>query len=79
MHNVMSPAVKLLLITIVLVSCLTTMAAVIYPVPASAGISFKNKSECIEYVMDGTKIVKNHAIQGAKVSKQLAEKLCAEY
>ena len=75
----MSPTVKLLLIAIVLVSCLTTMAVVINPVLASAGISFKNKSECMEYVMDGTKIVKNPAIQGAKVSKQLAEKLCAEY
>ena len=57
-------------------SCLITMAAVIHPVFASAGISFKNKSECMGYVMDGAKIVKNHAIQGAKVSKQLAEKLC---
>jgi hypothetical protein len=56
-------------------SCLTTMA-VIHPVLASAGISFKNKSECTGYVMDGAKIVKNHPIQGAKVSKQLAEKLC---
>jgi hypothetical protein len=52
------------------------MAAVIHPVLASAGISFKNKSECMGYVMDGAKIVKNHAIQGGKVSKQLSEKLC---
>ena len=42
------------------------------PVLASAGISFKNKSECMDYAMDGTKVVKNHAIQSAKVSKQLA-------
>jgi len=46
---------------------------------ASAGISFKNKSECREYVMDSAKVIRNHAIQSAKVSKQLAEKLCAEY
>jgi hypothetical protein len=48
------------------------------PVLACAGISFKNKSECMEYAMDDTKVL-NHAIQSAKVSKQLAEKLCAEY
>jgi hypothetical protein len=49
------------------------------PVTASSRISFKNKSECMEYVMDGTNIIRNHAIQNAKVNKQLAEKLCAEY
>jgi hypothetical protein len=55
------------------------MAVVTNPVLASAGISFKNKSECMEYVMDGTKVVRNHAIESAKVSKRLAEKLCADY
>ena len=64
----MGPTIKLLLIAIILVSCLTTMAVVINPVLASAGISFKNKSECREYVLDGT-IVLNHAIQSAKVSQ----------
>ena len=49
------------------------MAAVTNSVLASAGISFKNKSECKEYVMDGTKVVRDHAIQSAKVSKELAE------
>lgn len=44
------------------------MAVVINPVLASAGISFKNKSECREYVLDGTKVL-NHAIQSAKVSQ----------
>jgi hypothetical protein len=77
--TLISPIIKLLLIAIVLASCLTTMAVVINPVLAYAGISFKNKSECMEYAMDGTKVVKNHTIQSAKVSKQLAEKLCAEY
>jgi hypothetical protein len=28
------------------------------PVLASAGISFKNKSECMEYAMDGPKLLK---------------------
>jgi hypothetical protein len=79
MYNVMSPTVKLLLTAIILVSCLATMAVVTNPVLASAGISFKNKSECMEYVMDGTKVVRNHAIESAKVSKRLAEKLCADY
>ena len=72
MHNVMSPTITVM----ILVSCLATMAVATNSVLASAGISFKNKSECREYVMDGTKVVRNHAIQSAKVSKQLAEKLC---
>jgi hypothetical protein len=79
MYHVMSPNLKLLLTAIILVSCLATMAVVTNPVLASAGINFKNKSECMEYVMDGTKVVRNHAIESAKVSKRLAEKLCADY
>lgn len=79
MHNVISPSRKLPLTVMILVSCLARMAVVTNFGLASAGISFKNKSECREYVMDGAKVVRNHAIQSAKVSKQLAEKLCAEY
>jgi hypothetical protein len=33
----------------------------------------------MEYVMASTSVVRNHALQKAKVSKELAEKLCAEY
>lgn len=79
MHNLMTQTIKLLLLVAVLVSCLATAAVVSNPVTASSRISFKNKSECMEYVMDGTNIIRNHAIQNAKVNKQLAEKLCAEY
>jgi hypothetical protein len=79
MHNVMSSTIELLLIVAVLVSCLATMAVVSNPVFASSRISFKNKSECMEYVMEGTNVIRNHDIQSAKVNKQLAEKLCSEY
>jgi hypothetical protein len=33
----------------------------------------------MEYVIDSTSVVRNHALQNAKISKELAEKLCAEY
>jgi hypothetical protein len=71
-QSVMSLSVGLLL-----VASLATMAMVSNP--AFAGTGFKNKAECMEYVIDGTKVVRNHALQSAKVSKELAEKLCAEY
>ena len=46
---------------------------------AFAATGFKNKSECMEYVIEDIYVVINHALKSAKVSKQLAEKLCAEY
>lgn len=54
MHNVMSPTITVM----ILVSCLATMAVATNSVLASAGISFKNKSECMEYAMDGPKLLK---------------------
>ncbi|MFL6338758.1 MAG: hypothetical protein ACJ718_06600 [Nitrososphaeraceae archaeon] len=74
MQGVMSLSIILLLI-----ASLATMAVVLNPAFAGSRLLFKNKSECIEYVIDGTSIVRNHALQKAKVSKELAEKLCAEY
>jgi len=47
------------------------------PVLASAGQLQKYRVYGICY--GWSKVVKNHAIQSVKVSKQLAEKLCAEY
>ena len=45
----------------------------------AARIHFKNKAECIDYVIHGAYVVRNHASQSLKVSKQVAKKLCAEY
>jgi hypothetical protein len=77
MQSVMSLSRRLFLVAMVIAASLTTMATVSNP--AFAGTGFKNKAECIEYVIDSTKVVKNHAIQNAKVNTELAEKLCAEY
>ena len=33
----------------------------------------------MEYVIDSASVVRNHALQNAKISKELAEKLCAEF
>jgi hypothetical protein len=73
MQGVMSLSIVLLLLAL-----LATMAVVSNPAFAGSRL-FKNKAECIEYVIEGTKVVRNHALQSAKVSKELAEKLCAEY
>jgi hypothetical protein len=73
----MSLKTGLLLVAIVLAASLATTAMVSNP--AFAGTGFKNKAECMEYVIDGTKVVRNYVIQNAKVSRNLAEKLCAEY
>jgi hypothetical protein len=77
MQSVMSLSRGLLLVAMVLVASLATMTVISNP--TFAGTGFKNKAECIEYVIDSTKVVKNHAIQNAKVNTELAEKLCAEY
>ena len=65
-------------IVIMLVALLATMAVVSNPAFAGSRL-FKNKSQYIEYVIEDTNVVRNHALQKAKVSKELAEKLCAEY
>ena len=65
-------------IVMLLVALLATMAVISNPAFAFEGTGFKNKSECMEYVMDSTSVVRNHALQKAKVSKELAEKLCAD-
>jgi hypothetical protein len=72
-----SLSLGLLLVAIVLATSLATTAIISNPV--FAGISFKNKAECMEYIIDGTKVVRNHVIKNAKVSRSVAEKLCAEY
>ena len=59
-----------------LVALLATMAVVSNPAFA-ASLTFENKAECMEYVIDGTYVVRNHALKSAKVSKELAEKMCA--
>jgi hypothetical protein len=66
MQNVVSLKTGLLLVAIVPASSLATMAVVSNP--ALAGTGFKNKAECMEYVIDGT-----------KVNRNLAAKLCADY
>jgi hypothetical protein len=78
MQNAMSLNVGLLLVAIVITAAsIATMAMVSNP--AFAGAGFKNKAECMEYVIEDSYVVRNHALQNAKVSKELAEKLCAEY
>ena len=65
-----------------LVALLATMAVVSNPefaFAAASSLHFKNKAECIEYVIGSTNVVRNHVLQKAKVSKELADKLCAEY
>jgi hypothetical protein len=65
---------------LLLVALLVTTAVVSNPASAAASrLHFKNKAECIEYVIDGTNVVRNHALQKAKVSKEAADKLCAQY
>ena len=73
MQGIMSLSIGLLL-----VSSLATMAVVLNPAFTGSRL-FKNKSECMEYVTEDSYVVRNHALKSAKVSKELAEKLCAEY
>ncbi|MFL6357504.1 MAG: hypothetical protein ACJ71C_13225 [Nitrososphaeraceae archaeon] len=51
----MSLKTGLLLVAIVLAASLATMAMVSNP--ALAGTGFKNKSECMEYVIHSTKLI----------------------
>jgi hypothetical protein len=65
---------------LLLVALLVTMAVVSNPAFAAVSrLHFKNKAECMEYVIEGTNIVRNHAVQKAKISKEVADKLCAHY
>jgi len=67
-------------IVLLLAAALVTMAVISNPAFAAANrLHFKNKAECMEYVIEGTNIVRNHALQKAKVSKEVADKLCAQY
>ena len=66
-------------IVLLLVALLVTMAVVSNPAFAGSRLLFKNEAECIEYVIDGNNVVRNHALQKAKVSKELAEKMCAAF
>jgi hypothetical protein len=68
-------------IVLLLVAAITTMAIVSNPAYAGTGshLHFKNKAECMEYVIEGTNVVRNHAVQKAKISKEVADKLCAQY
>jgi hypothetical protein len=74
MQGIMSLSIGLLL-----VSSLATMAMVLNPAFAFAGTDFKNKAECMEYVTEDSYVVRNDALKSAKVNKELAEKLCAEF
>jgi hypothetical protein len=72
MQNVMSLNIGLLSVAIVLAAASLAIMAMVSN-PAFAGTGFKNKAECMEYVIDDTYVVRNHVIQSAKVSKNLAE------
>jgi hypothetical protein len=61
MQGIMSLSIGLLL-----VSSLATMAMVLNPAFAFAGTGFKNKAECMEYVLEGTYVVRNHALKNVK-------------
>ena len=75
------PTFMNLSIVLLLTAALATMAVVSNPAFAGTGsrLHFKNKAECMEYVVEGTNVVRNHALQKAKVSKEVADKLCAQY
>jgi hypothetical protein len=73
MYHVVSLSIGLLLVALIV-----TMVVVLNPAFA-ASLLFNNKAECIEYVIHGTKVVRSHALQSVKASKQLAEELCAEF
>ena len=65
---------------LLLVALLVTMAVVSNSAFAAASrLHFKNKAECMEYVIEGTNVVRNHALQKAIISKEVADKLCAQY
>jgi hypothetical protein len=53
-------------LVLLLIALLATMAIVSNPAFAGSRL-FKNKSECVEYVIDGTHVVRNHALQKDKV------------
>ena len=53
-------------IVLLLVALLATMAIVSNPVFAGSRL-FKNKAECMEYVTEDSYVVRNHALQKAKV------------
>ena len=75
MQSVMNLTIGLLL-----VASLATMAMVLNPAFAyTESRLFKSKAECIQYVIHGTKVVRNHVLQSVEVSKALAEKMCADY
>ena len=75
------PTFMNLSIVLLLTAALATMAVVSNPAFAGTGsrLHFKDKAECMEYVIEGTNIVRNHALQKAKVSNEVADKLCAQY
>jgi hypothetical protein len=73
MQGVMSLSIVLLLVAL-----LISMTIVSNPAFAGSRL-FKNKSECMEYVTEDSYVGRNHALKSAKVNKELAEKLCAEY
>ena len=75
----MQGVMSLIIMALLLVASLATMAMVLNVTFAFAATGFKNKSECMEYVIEDSYVVRNHALKSAKVSKELAEKLCAEY
>jgi hypothetical protein len=65
---------------LLLVALLVTMAVVSNPAFAAASrLHFKNKAECMEYVIEGNNVVRNHALQKAIISKEVVDKLCAQY
>ena len=75
MQSVIGLGLGLLLVALLVATAVVSNSAF----AAASRLHFKNKSECTEYVIEGTNVVRNHALQKAKVSKELAEKLCAEY
>jgi hypothetical protein len=66
MQSLMNLNAGLLLLCMVLAVSLATMAVVSNP--AFAGTGFKNKAECMEYII--------HSI---KLNRNVAAKFCAEY
>ncbi len=75
----MQGVMSLIIVMLLVVGSVVTITVVSNHALAASHLLFKNKAECIDYVIHGTNIARNHALESVKVSKQIADKICAEY
>jgi hypothetical protein len=75
MQGLISLGLGLRLVALLVTTAVVSNSAFV----AASRLHFKNKAECMEYVIEGTNVVRNHALQKAIISKEVADKLCAQY